>query len=170
MENNYGSGSGGFTENIFVHAVKELFGEEVQEIQYKTLKNADFQEINYEQNGEIKLSFAIANGFRNIQNLVQKMKRKRCNYNFVEVMACPSGCLNGGAQCRPEDSVNPKELVMQLDEKYKSLPKEWPKENGHLETISNEWLVGQNSDKAEHMLHTTYHEVEKLTNSLAIKW
>ena len=167
---NYGSGSGGFTENIFVHAVKELFGEEVTEVQYKTLKNADFQEINFEQNGEVKLSFAIANGFRNIQNLVQKMKRKRCHYHFVEVMACPSGCLNGGAQCRPEDGNNPKELVMQLDEKYKSLAKEWPKENRHLETISNEWLGGRDSDKAEHMLHTTYHEVEKLTNSLAIKW
>ena len=168
---NYGSGSGGFTENIFVHAVKELFGEEVKEIQYKTLKNADFQEINFEQNGEVKLAFAIANGFRNIQNLVQKMKRKRCHYDFVEVMACPSGCLNGGAQCRPEDSsVNPKELVLQLNEKYKSLAKEWPKENGHLETISDEWLGGRDSDKAEHMLHTTYHEVEKLTNSLAIKW
>ena len=171
IKTNYGSGSGGFTENTFVNAVKELFGEEVQEVQYKTMKNADFQELNYELNGEVKLSFAIANGFRNIQNLVQKMKRKRCNYDFVEVMACPSGCLNGGAQCRPEDSsANPKELVIQLDEKYKSLPKEWPKENGHLETISNEWLDGQNSDKAEAMLHTTYHEVEKLTNSLAIKW
>lgn len=37
------------------------------------------------------LKFAAAHGFRNIQNLVQKMKRGRSSYHYVEVMACPSG-------------------------------------------------------------------------------
>ena len=39
------------------------------------------------------LKFAAAHGFRNIQNLVQKMKRGRSSYHYVEVMACPSGDL-----------------------------------------------------------------------------
>ena len=104
LKTNYGSGSGGFTENLFIIAAKELFGKELgPNLEYKTLKNADFQEITLEHDGEVQLAFAVANGFRNIQNLVQKMKRKRCQYDFVEVMACPSGCLNGGAQCRPEE-------------------------------------------------------------------
>ena len=37
------------------------------------------------------LKFAAAHGFRNIQNLVQKMKRGKSSYHYVEVMACPSG-------------------------------------------------------------------------------
>ena len=37
------------------------------------------------------MKFAIAYGFRNIQNIVQKIKRGKCPYHFVEVMACPSG-------------------------------------------------------------------------------
>ena len=41
-----------------------------------------------------------AYGFRNIQTLVQKLKRGVCAYDYVEVMACPSGCLNGGGQVR----------------------------------------------------------------------
>lgn len=41
--------------------------------------------------GKPVLKFAAAHGFRNIQNLVQKMKRGRCSYHYVEVMACPSG-------------------------------------------------------------------------------
>ena len=98
IKTNRGSGSGGFTENLFIAAAKELFGEDVNDVEYKILKNSDFQELSLSQDGQVKLCFAIANGFRNIQNLVQKMKRKRCNYDFVEVMACPSGCLNGGAQ------------------------------------------------------------------------
>jgi len=44
-----------------------------------------------EKNGEVVLRFAVANGFRNIQNLVLKMKRKKCQYDYVEVMACPGG-------------------------------------------------------------------------------
>ena len=98
IKTNRGSGSGGFTENLFIAAAKEICGEDVNDVEYKILKNSDFQELSLCQDGEVKLSFAIANGFRNIQNLVQKMKRKRCHYDFVEVMACPSGCLNGGAQ------------------------------------------------------------------------
>ena len=72
------------------------------QLQFNTLKNADFTETEIRDpgSGETVLRFAVANGFRNIQNLVQKMKRKRCTYHFVEVMACPSGCLNGGAQAR----------------------------------------------------------------------
>lgn len=37
------------------------------------------------------LRFAAVYGFRNIQTLVRKMKTRRCEYDYVEVMACPSG-------------------------------------------------------------------------------
>jgi iron only hydrogenase large subunit-like protein len=37
------------------------------------------------------LRFAAVYGFRNIQTLVRKIKMKRCEYDYVEVMACPSG-------------------------------------------------------------------------------
>ena len=56
-------------------------------------RNPDFREVILEENGKVLLQFAIANGFRNIQNLVQKMKRGKNNYHYVEVMACPSGIL-----------------------------------------------------------------------------
>ena len=44
------------------------------------------------------LHFARAYGFRNIQTVVNKLKRGKCTYDFVEIMACPNGCLNGGGQ------------------------------------------------------------------------
>lgn len=55
------------------------------------VRNPDFREITLEHDGQVVLKFAIANGFRNIQNLVQKLKRGKAAYDFVEVMACPSG-------------------------------------------------------------------------------
>lgn len=54
-------------------------------------RNKDFQEVTLEKEGEVLLRFATVYGFRNIQNLVQKLKRGKSPYHFVEVMACPSG-------------------------------------------------------------------------------
>ena len=85
---------------VFRYLARTLYGEEIETLTYKTLKNADFREVILEKDGKTLLKFAIANGFRNIQNLVQKLKRKRCDFDFVEVLACPSGCVNGGAQLR----------------------------------------------------------------------
>jgi len=86
-----GSGSGGYAEHVLRYAAKELYGMEVGEVTFQTVKNSDMREATVEHEGQIVLRMAIANGFRNIQNLVQKMKRKKCAYDYVEVMACPSG-------------------------------------------------------------------------------
>ncbi|KFQ80687.1 Cytosolic Fe-S cluster assembly factor NARFL, partial [Phoenicopterus ruber ruber] len=86
-----GGGSGGYLEHVYKHAAKELFGIQVDTIQYKPLKNKDFQEVTLEKDGVVLLQFALAYGFRNIQNFVQKLKRGKSPYHYVEVMACPSG-------------------------------------------------------------------------------
>lgn len=46
------------------------------------------------------LTVAFVYGFKNIQNLIRKMKTGSTGYDFVEIMACPSGCINGGGQLR----------------------------------------------------------------------
>lgn len=171
LVSNYGSGSGGFAENVFLSSAKVLFGQDVQELKYRQVKNADFKEVLLDgQDGEVKLKFGIATGFRNIQNLIQKMKRKRCDYDFVEIMACPSGCLNGGAQCRPEDSDSIKETVLSLEKVYTDMKKQWPHDNKDVMKVYNEWLDGKDSDKAVNLLYTEYHAVEPMNNPLATKW
>lgn len=63
------------------------------------LRNKDFQEVTLEKDGVVLLQFALAYGFRNIQNLVQKLKRGKSPYHYVEVMACPSGKTAQGFHC-----------------------------------------------------------------------
>lgn len=57
----------------------------------RTLRNADFQEVVLQVEGRPALRFASAYGFRNIQTLMRKIKRGACEYDYVEIMACPSG-------------------------------------------------------------------------------
>lgn len=59
--------------------------------------------MSLELKGHKVLTFASAYGFRHIQNIIRRLKTNRCEYDYVELMACPSGCLNGGGQVKPKD-------------------------------------------------------------------
>ena len=59
-------------------------------------RNRDFHEVTLEKNGEGLLRFAAAYGFRNIQNMVLKLKKGKFPYHFVEVLACPRGKSSEG--------------------------------------------------------------------------
>ncbi|KMY91500.1 probable cytosolic Fe-S cluster assembly factor GD17698 isoform X2 [Drosophila simulans] len=164
--------SGGYAEHIFKFAAKHIFNEDLTtELEFKQLRNRDFREIILKQNGKTVLKFAIANGFRNIQNLVQKLKREKLsNYHFVEVMACPSGCINGGAQIRPTTGQHVRELTRKLEELYHNLPRSEP-ENSLTKHIYNDFLDGFQTDKSYEVLHTRYHDVvSDLSISLNINW
>ncbi len=168
--NHSGGTSGGYLEHVFQYAAQELFGEKVENLTYKTLRNKDFKEVVLEHEGKTVLKFALAYGFRNIQNLVQKLKRNKCSYNFVEVMACPSGCVNGGGQVRPTGEESSKELIERVAQLYGSLKCYKPEEDERVHEVYEKWLNGQNSEKCKEILHTSYHAVEKNVTALGIKW
>lgn len=169
-----GGGSGGYAVNVLIHAAKRLFNHNLkpEDIVYKQLRNSDFKEMNLEIDGQVKLKFALAYGFRNIQNIVQKIKKNNCPYQYVEIMACPSGCLNGGGQIRdPQTNTLTKELFSRVEEIYQT-PVQFSSEHTRLAVehlYKSEWL-NEEQTKIEQHLHTRYHEVEKFNNALTIKW
>lgn len=169
----YGGGSGGYMENILVYAAKNLFDYDLKQsdIVYKQLKNSDFKEVCLVINGETKLKFAIAYGFRNIQNIVQKLKKKNCPYQYVEIMACPSGCLNGGGQIRDENTKSlSKELLSNVQIVYDSIHSKSMNQNKITsELYDKKWLDGD-KQSIQKLLHTQYHKVENVENGLIVKW
>jgi iron only hydrogenase large subunit-like protein len=68
--------------------------------------------------GKPVLKFALCYGFRNLQNIIRKIKMGKCEYHFIEVMACPSGCLNGGGQIKPAKGQSAKDLIQLLEDVY----------------------------------------------------
>ena len=164
--NHRGGGSGGYLEHVFLHAAKVLYNIECSDLKYKVLRNKDFQEVLLEVDGEVKLRFAFAYGFRNIQNVVQKMKRKKCSYDFIEIMACPSGCLNGGGQIRADTKEEAKQLLDNVGKLYKELPNVLPEENELVTGIYSEF----DTDTKKSVFATQYHAITKTVNALNIKW
>ena len=105
-------GSGGYLDYIFRRAARELFGVMVTgPLEFTATKNPDFQYTELIVDGRTVLKFARAYGFRSIQTVVRQLKRKKCRYHYIEVMACPSGCLNGGGQPRGKNSAQTKEIL-----------------------------------------------------------
>jgi iron only hydrogenase large subunit-like protein len=85
----------------------------VKEFKTKQIRNSDFIEYEFldgmnESNTEGKtVKMAQCFGFRNIQNIVRSIKLGKCDYAYIEMMACPAGCFNGGGQVKVPD-VKPK--------------------------------------------------------------
>ncbi|CAF1236641.1 unnamed protein product [Adineta steineri] len=151
-----GSGSGGYLDYVFRSAAKELFNIDMNDtpLEFKVTKNQDFRETVLTVGGEIQLRFAYAYGFRNIQNIVQKLKRKKCEYDFVEIMACPSGCINGGGQIRSSDVT-----LDDVRHIYETLP--------HLDQPLDLRIEEENSIP----LYTEYRPIEKNSaNAFHLKW
>ncbi|KAF9124734.1 hypothetical protein BGW39_007939 [Mortierella sp. 14UC] len=179
-----GNASGGFLEYVMQYAAQEIFGiggvdaDKAVGVEVKTVRNSDFREVTLEVpgSGEVLLKFAAAYGFRNIQNLVRKVKTGKSPYHFVEVMACPSGCINGGGQLKPPGdnfvAVPLKDWIAQVDGQYRNgVLARKPEENPVLEQLYREWLGGVDTPKARQQLRTGYHAVEQnLVNPLAVKW
>lgn len=170
--NHEGGGSGGYLDYIFKTAMKNLFDKKVDQLEFKTLRNVDMKEIILTSDDGQELKGAIAYGFRNIQNIVQKIKRGKCPYQFVEIMACPSGCNNGRGQIMPEpqSSETAKDRLNLVNELYNSVENVQPEQIKEVEKLYTEWLGGTDNEKCKTLLHTKYNYIEKNTNALVMKW
>lgn len=174
-----GSGSGGYLEYVLNYAAQTLYPQHDHQIIIKQGRNPDMTEYILTVNDdEQKLKFASAYGFRNIQNIVRKIKsarlqRKKPEWDYIEVMACPSGCLNGGGQLKPTSadggdlvmSSKMKEFISDMDNVYRNVPLRRADENDKVLTMYQEWLGGIDSDKARQMLHTQYHDVKSQSSA-----
>ncbi|XP_040100844.1 nuclear prelamin A recognition factor isoform X2 [Oryx dammah] len=165
-----GAGSDGYLAHIFRHAAKELFNEDVGEVTYRALRNKDFQEVTLEKSGEVLLRFAAAYGFRNIQNVVLKLKKGKFPYHFVEVLACAGGCLNGRGQAQTADGRTDKALLQKMKGIYADIPVQLPEASTHVQELYQEWLDGTDSPRVQEALHTAYQGPGQPADSRDIKW
>ena len=119
------------------------------------------------------MSFAQCFGFKNIQNLIRKMKTKRCTYDYVEIMACPGGCLNGGGQIKPDAKTdNAKAMLSRLAKIHSDRLRRAPVASPLLPLVE-EWVgAGSGASRSpQTLLRTQYHAIDKASaNPLAIKW
>ncbi|KAK9091887.1 hypothetical protein Syun_026798 [Stephania yunnanensis] len=164
--------SGGYAETVFRYAARTLFGTQVEgPLNFKVIRNSDLREVVLEVEGKKVLKFALCYGFRNLQNIVRKIKTRNCDYHFIEVMACPSGCLNGGGQIKPKEGQSAKDLIQLLETVYmEEVSVADPFANPLVKQLYDEWLEHPGSKKAKKHIHTEYHPMVKSVTSELHNW
>ena len=91
--------TGGVTEAVLRFAAKD---KSLKEIAYTGVRGlAGVKEATVKIAGK-DVKIAVVSGLANASRLIEKIKNGEAAYDFVEVMACPSGCINGGGQPRTE--------------------------------------------------------------------
>ena len=102
------------------------------------------------------LRVAVAHGLGNARKLIEHIKRGEAQYHFVEIMACPGGCIGGGGQPRmTSDDVRRARIeALYKEDEGKQLRKSH--ENPEVIRIYEEFLTEPLGEKSHHLLHTHY--------------
>ena len=154
--------TGGVMEAALRTAVWKLTGETSDSpIEFKEVRGTEgIKEATYEVAG-LKVKVAVASGLKNANEVLTKIKNGEADYQFVEIMACPGGCVNGGGQPQVSGSVRNFTDVRGLRAKAlydqdAAMPVRKSHENEAVKKLYEEYLGQPGSHKAHETLHTTY--------------
>lgn len=157
--------TGGVMEAALRTAAMKLGGEGAP-IEFKEVRGTEgVKEAEYAVGGAV-VKVAVASGLGNARKILEDIKSGRKDYTFVEIMACPGGCINGGGQPYVHDEVrNSVDLkavraraLYKYDEKSKV---RCSHDNAAVTALYREFFGEPNSHKAHELLHTTYYKREK---------
>lgn len=159
--------TGGVMEAALRTAVETLTGEELENVEFKEVRGTQgIKEATYHVAG-MDVNVAVASGLSNAKVIMDKIRAGESNYHFVEIMCCPGGCVNGGGQPQVHADVRNFEDVRAIRAKVlydndAAKPIRKSHENASVKRLYDEYLGEPGSEKAHHILHTTY--VERTIN------
>ncbi|MGB4293457.1 MAG: NADH-dependent [FeFe] hydrogenase, group A6 [Bacteroidales bacterium] len=108
----------------------------------------------------VELRVAVAHGLANANRLMRRLRKGEANYHFIEIMACPGGCIGGGGQPIPTNAEIRKKRVAAIYEEDEHMIFRKSHENPEIIGVYKEFLGKPNSHKAHELLHTHYTERE----------
>jgi NADH-quinone oxidoreductase subunit G/[NiFe] hydrogenase diaphorase moiety small subunit/NADP-reducing hydrogenase subunit HndD len=100
--------------------------------------------------------FAIAHGLINARTIMDQIARGESPYHFIEIMACPGGCIGGGGQPIPTNDEIRKKRIDAIYAEDMGKPIRMSHENPEITQIYKEFLVKPLGEKSHHLLHTKY--------------
>ena len=158
--------TGGVMEAALRTAYESLTGKELEKLDFEQVRGEEGIKRATIKIGDIDVKVAVAHGLGNAQTIMEEIKNGKADYQFVEIMACPGGCIMGGGQPIKTAKVRATKDVRKLradalytiDEKSKIRKSH---ENPVIKQLYQEYLVEPGGHKAHELLHTHYVKREK---------
>ena len=153
--------SGGVMEAALRTAVEKLTGEELEKVEFTEVRGTEgIKEAVYHVAG-MDVKVAAASGLANAKIIMDKVRAGEADYHFIEIMCCPGGCVNGGGQPQVHADVRNFQDVKAIraralydNDAAKTIRKSH--ENPSVQKLYREYFGKPGSEKAHHILHTTY--------------
>jgi len=156
--------TGGVMEAALRTAYEKITGEKIQELEFTNVRAVEGLREASIQIGDLTLNVAVSNGLNNAKKILEKVKSGEKQYHLIEIMACPGGCVAGGGQplVHAEEYIYPldpeiirkRQMALYKIDENKELRKSH--ENPFIIKLYEEFLGSPGSEKAHHLLHTTY--------------
>ncbi len=153
--------TGGVTEAALRTAAEWLTGDPAAPVEFVDVRGTGaIKEATYTVGG-LTLNVAITSGLSNAKEVLEAVKRGEKNYHFIEVMACPGGCVNGGGQ-----PIQPAAVRNNVDLRAERAKALYSSDAGNairkshdnpvIKELYDSFLEKPGSHKSHELLHTTY--------------
>ncbi len=154
--------TGGVMEAALRTAAEAIEGKPLEKLEFDDVRGTEGIKFAKYNLGGTELNVAVASGTANANKLLRGVQDGTYNVQFIEIMACPGGCVNGGGQptqpATVRNTVDLKKLRASVLYKADSEKLEYRKshENPIIKKVYEEYLGEPNSHIAHKLLHTHY--------------
>lgn len=156
--------TGGVMEAALRTVYEVVTGKTLENLDFKMVRGLDgVKEASVELPPLGTVKVAVAHGLGNARKILDKVKAGEAEYHFIEIMACPGGCVGGGGQPLVSGS---KRIELEDDyltlranaiyEEDKGMPMRKSHENPAVKELYETYLVKPLGEKSHHLLHTKY--------------
>lgn len=158
--------TGGVMEAALRTVAEILNGKPLEKLEFEAVRGVEgIKEASLELGGNM-VNVAIAHGLGNARKLMDSIKSGEKSYHFIEIMACPGGCVTGGGQpivsakCQMDIDLKAERAKALYAEDAKA-PVRQSHKNSDIQMLYKDYFGEPNSHKAHELLHTHYVAREK---------
>ena len=153
--------TGGVMEAALRTVYEKVTGETLEKIEFSEVRGFEGikEAVIHIKDREVRV--CVAHTLQNARRIMEQVKKGTSPYDFIEIMACPGGCIGGGGQPIGTTNAIRKKRMAALYEIDRGLPLRKSHENPEIQTLYREFLGEPLSPRAHELLHTTYHKVAK---------
>ena len=153
--------SGGVMEAALRTVADVATGQDLQDIDYNAVRGLEqTKEATLNIAGQ-EVRIAVCNSLGSAQKMMDKVRAGTADYHFIEIMACPGGCIGGGGQPIPTSMAIKKKRAEALYKIDGSSKFRKSHENPEIKILYSNWMGEPLGDKAHHLLHTHYGKQER---------
>lgn len=153
--------TGGVMEAALRTVYEIVTEQELKDVNFRMVRGMEgIKEAEVDLNGTV-VKVAVAHGLSNARKLMDQVRAGQCEYHFIEIMACPGGCIGGGGQPITKANVKRAERIEAIYVEDEGLSIRKSHENPEIKTIYDEFLHEPLGHKSHELLHTHYHSKNK---------